>query len=63
MQQRLKHLSRVIEPSASLEVLKDYFTKRLNRVIADYLLREDYFETARELINEAGLKVTQLWPM
>jgi len=47
IQMRLKHLSNVIENQSNPEVLKDYFTKRLNRIIADYLLREEYFDTAR----------------
>ena len=39
------------------DILKEYFTKRLNRIIADYLLRENYFATATSFIEENNLKV------
>lgn len=42
------------------EIMKDYFTKRLNRIIIDYLLREHNFESARSLIDETGLKASSI---
>ena len=39
MRKRLKHLQNVFEGPAGAEVVKDYISKRLNRVIIDYLLR------------------------
>lgn len=42
------------------EIMKDYFTKRLNRIIIDYLLRENYFESAKMFIEETGLKVNSI---
>ncbi len=39
------------------EIMKDYFTKRLNRLIIDYLLRENNFDSAKTYIDETGLKV------
>ena len=40
------------------EIIKDYFTKRLNRIIIDFLLRENRFASARAYIDETGLKVS-----
>jgi len=40
------------------EVMKDYFTKRLNRIIIDYMLRENFFNSAQIFIDETGLKVS-----
>ena len=57
MKKRLSHLSRVIENQGNAEIMKDYFAKRLNRIIIDYLLRENYFESAKLFIEETGLKV------
>lgn len=37
--------------------MRDYFNKRLNRIIIDYLLRENYFESSKIFIEETGLKV------
>jgi hypothetical protein len=37
--------------------MRDYFNKRLNRIIVDYLLRENYFESGKTFIEESGLKV------
>lgn len=54
---RLTHLQQVFDGAASQRVLKDYFTRRLNRVIADYLLREGHFVTASAFITDAGLEV------
>ena len=59
MHQRLSHLNLVMEQHGNPEVLKDYFSKRLNRIIVDYLLREEYFDTARKLIDETGIKVNK----
>lgn len=38
--------------------MRDYFNKRLNRIIIDYLLRENYFDSAKIFIEETGLKVS-----
>jgi hypothetical protein len=40
------------------EVMRDYFAKRLNRMIIDYLLRDNYFDSARMFIEETGLDVS-----
>ena len=40
--------------------MKDYFNKRLNRIIIDYLLRENYFDSAEIFIKETGLKVRNI---
>ena len=40
------------------EIIKDYFTKRLNRIIIDFLLRENRFASAKAYIEETGLKVS-----
>lgn len=37
--------------------MKDYFNKRLSRILIDYLLRESYFESAKKFIEESGLRV------
>lgn len=57
MKKRLQHLQCVSENQGNPEIMKDYFMKRLNRIIIDYLLRENYFESARSYIDETGLKV------
>ena len=58
MSKRLKHLHRVfVENTGNAEVMRDYFTKRLNRIIIDYMLRENYFESAKIFVEETGLKV------
>ncbi len=57
MRKRLRHLSNVIENQGNAEIMKDYFSKRLNRIIIDYLLRENYFESAKLFIDETGLSV------
>ena len=36
--------------------MKDYFTKRLNRIILDFMLRENYFHTAETFVEETNLK-------
>jgi len=38
-------------------VIEDYFAKKLNRLIVDYLLRENYFRTAQNFIAATGMKV------
>lgn len=43
LKKRLLHLNHVSENFNNSEVMKDYFAKRLNRLILDYLLRENYF--------------------
>ena len=55
MRGRLKHLNGVLKAGATSEQVKDYFLKRLNRAIIDYLLRENYFEYARSFIDETSL--------
>ena len=57
MKKRLNHLHSVNENSMNPEIIKDYFTKRLNRIIIDYLLRENYFKSAKIYIEETDLKV------
>jgi len=57
MKKRLDHLSRVADNPLDPDVLRDYFIKRLNRSIIDYLLRENYFGSASTFIDETGLKV------
>lgn len=57
MSKRLKHLHRVVENTGNAEVMRDYFSKRLNRIIIDYMLRENYFESAKIFVEETGLKV------
>jgi hypothetical protein len=57
MKKRLQHLTIVNENSMNSEIMKDYFSKRLNRIIIDYLLRENYFKSAKKYIEETGLKV------
>jgi hypothetical protein len=61
MRKRLEHLSRVVDNPTDTEVLRDYFTKRLNRSIIDYLLRENYFGSAAVFIEETGLKVSRFF--
>lgn len=60
MKKRLLHLNVVNENSMNTEILKDYFNKRLNRIIIDYLLRENYFNSAKTFIDETGLQVINL---
>jgi hypothetical protein len=50
MRKRLDHLIRVVDSPTDTEVLRDYFTKRLNRSIIDYMLRENYFGSAATFI-------------
>ena len=57
MRKRLRHLSSVMDNQGNAEIMKDYFSKRLNRIIIDYLLRENYFDSAKLFIDETGLKV------
>ena len=40
--------------------MKEYFTNRLNRIIVDYLLREDFIGSANKFIEENNLKVSYL---
>ena len=61
MRKRLDHLSRVVDNPTDTEVLRDYFTKRLNRSIIDYLLRENYFGSDSVFIEETGLKVSRFF--
>ncbi|CDW78602.1 lissencephaly type-1-like motif-containing protein [Stylonychia lemnae] len=56
MKKRLQHLNFMNENQVNPEVMKDYFTKRLNRIIIDYMLRENYFDSAQIYIEETGLK-------
>lgn len=58
MKKRLAHLARVVDSPMDPEILRDYFSKRLNRSIIDYLLRENYFASAATFIEETGLKVS-----
>ena len=60
LRKRLLHLQSVNENPGNPEIIKDYFTRRLNRIIVDYLLRENYFKSAKIYIDETGLKVTYL---
>jgi hypothetical protein len=57
LKKRLQHLDEVIENQGNPDVMKDYFMKRLHRIIADYLLRENYFKTSEIFIEENQLKV------
>lgn len=57
MKKRLTHLNVINENYMNIEIMKDYFTKRLNRIIIDYLLRENYFNSAKTFIDETGLEV------
>ncbi len=57
MGKRLRHLHKVVESAGNAEVMRDYFSKRLNRIIIDYMLRENYFESAKIFVEETGLKV------
>lgn len=57
MKKRLKHLNGASESQQNAEIMKDYFSKRLNRIIADYLMRENYLESARVFIEDSGLAV------
>lgn len=57
MAKRLRHLHKVVESAGNAEVMRDYFAKRLNRIIVDYMLRENYFESAKIFMEETGLKV------
>jgi len=50
MRKRLTHLASVLENQSNADIMKDYFAKRLNRIILDYMLRENYFETADTFI-------------
>lgn len=56
LRKRLLHLQSVNENPGNPEIIKDYFTRRLNRIIVDYLLRENYFKSAKIYIDETGLK-------
>jgi hypothetical protein len=58
MKKRLSHLTNVVLNQTNPEIMKDYFSKRLNRIIVDYLLREHYFESAKKYIEENHLKVS-----
>lgn len=58
MSKRLRHLHNVVENSGSVEVMRDYFSKRLNRIIIDYMLRENYFDSAKIFVEETGLRVS-----
>jgi hypothetical protein len=58
MRKRLSHLKRVIENQGNAEVMREYFTNRLNRIIIDYMLRENYFDSSKTFIEETGMTVT-----
>ena len=55
MRKRLIHLSTVVENQSNPDVMKNYYIMKLNRTIIDYLLRENYFESAKIFIQETGL--------
>jgi hypothetical protein len=57
MRKRLEHLNQIAENPGNVEILREYFSKRLNRGIIDYLLRENFFDSANTFIEETGLKV------
>ncbi len=57
LRKRLQHLQVVAENPTNPEVLKDYFLKRLNRIVVDYLLRETYFDSAKKFVEENHMKV------
>ena len=59
MKKRLQHLNRVNENQMNPEIMKHYFTNRLNRIIIDYLLRENFFKSAKAYIDETELKVNK----
>ena len=40
------------------EIIKDYFNKRLNRIIADYLLRDNKIDSAKVFVDETALEVS-----
>lgn len=37
--------------------MREYFTNRLNRIIIDYMLRENYFDSSKIFIEETGMNV------
>lgn len=55
MRQRLEHLQAVDQNPTDTAIVNDYFLKRLNRMIVDYFLRENYFDTADSFISETNL--------
>ena len=57
LQKRIEHISKICDSNVDPEIMKDYFTKRLSRIIVDYLLREGYFETAQQFVEETALEV------
>ena len=62
MKKRLQHLNLVSANQTNPEIMKDYFSKRLNRIIVDYMLRENYFDSAKAYIDENHIKVyTNYW--
>jgi len=56
LRKRLEHLQNLSENLNDPDVLRDYFQKRLDRIIADYLLRESFFDSANSYIQENNIK-------
>jgi hypothetical protein len=54
---RILHLIKVQENINDPEIIKDYFNKRLNRIIIDYMLREDHLKSAKAFVEESAMKV------
>ena len=53
IRKRLEHLNQL--SSGSPDILNDYYSKRLSRIIADYMLRANFFQSAKVYVEEAGL--------
>ena len=56
MKKRLNYVNTMNDNQNNPEIMRDYFQKRLNRIIIDYLLRENYFDSAKMFIKETELK-------
>jgi len=51
MRKRILHLKKVEESQENPQVLQEYFEKRLNLLLIDFMLRNDYLETAKAFVR------------
>ena len=56
LEQRLAYLKKVSKNRNDAEILQGYFETRLNRVILDYFLHNNMFESAKTFSNQTNIE-------
>jgi len=57
LKKRIDHLQIVESNIENLEILNEYHTTRLERLLVDYFFRKGYFKSGETLMNEAQIQV------